>query len=579
MVKRRKTDAPRKPINLLEIGGGKHLTLAAKSAVLTDLKALGYIPQDQACSARQITRCRKEAATRSTDFGRLIVHKEFQTTDGPVLFPLQNPLAMLTIALAEGPRFAGYVRSAIARFGLPSPDAPWSIILYVDEVTCGQPLAVKADGRRKVQGVYWSIYQLGAQALADDSSWFELAAFRAVTADGFDGSVSHMLDVCLSCFFAREHNIRHCCRFELLEHGGFMLCLALEMLIADIPALVSAIGANGVSAILPCFLCRRVLSFKANAELTSLEGFVDLSCTDLALGRPHTNASLTKLLRGLEEAKATLGTTELKRKITLCGYKPIPNNFLMNAHQVSRPIDIIHPDWMHLMFQTGNWNRETFQIMRAATTRQTDAYALLTEYVANFSFPAARKLRRNTLSPKHWDSCKDATVFKTSASDGLTLYAVVGKFCQDVLLPRFAGAKLAELTLMMTSYNCLSDVVDLLQLSLHGLEIDPDLLDQKCQAWRRAHEAAYGVALTYLKTHLTSHLAKVLRARMVNRERQLAMLFACFALDYSICNAYMMCIYDSAWARCFSNARARRTCTSIYMPCTRSATTNTSADM
>jgi hypothetical protein len=129
-------------------------------------------------------------------------------------------------------------------------------------VTCGQPLAVKADARRKVHGVYWSIYQLGAVALSDDASWFELAAFRTSGTDAFEGSVSRLLGVCLSCFYDEDsHNIRHSCLFELLGYGPFMLTMVLEMLIADFQALVAAVGATGASAILPCFFCKRVLSF------------------------------------------------------------------------------------------------------------------------------------------------------------------------------------------------------------------------------------------------------------------------------------------------------------------------------
>ena len=65
---------------------------------------------------------------------------------------------------------------------------------------------------------------------------------------------------------------------------GLMLVLRIEMRIADIKAIVEAIGASGVSAHLPCWLGRRVLSFRAlkNDSYRALldDGFVDLNPTN-----------------------------------------------------------------------------------------------------------------------------------------------------------------------------------------------------------------------------------------------------------------------------------------------------------
>ena len=73
---------------------------------------------------------------------------------------------------------------------------------------------------------------------------------------------------------------------------GLMLVLRIEMLIADIKAIVEAIGANGVNAHLPCWFCSRVLNFRAlkNDSYRALldDGFVDLSSTNKRqLGYAH----------------------------------------------------------------------------------------------------------------------------------------------------------------------------------------------------------------------------------------------------------------------------------------------------
>ena len=74
--------------------------------------------------------------------------------------------------------------------------------------------------------------------------------------------------------------------FTVKGHGDLMPSVLVEMLIADITAIVEAIGANGVSAILPCFLCRYVLSFKAKEkyERKDISQLVGLGCLDQQRG-------------------------------------------------------------------------------------------------------------------------------------------------------------------------------------------------------------------------------------------------------------------------------------------------------
>lgn len=527
----------RTPIDVLTLGSGKRCSMAAKSAILKELKDMKYLPPDLAVSRSRIAAARSEVANRETPFGPLLIHKLFNTAEhGELECPVQNPLAMLYVAMSESPRFSHYVRCAMQAHGPPSLEAPWSIVIYVDEITCGNPLAVRSDARRKVQGVYWTLYQLGPQALADDMCWMEIVAFKTATTKDFVGCISHMLDVCLSCFFNEQgHDLRRGALFRVQSHGPFMLFLCVEMLIADIPALCESIGAMGTHGHVPCFYCRRILGWRAfdNPKIAALHGFNDLACIDQRQWGKHTNASLLQLLRDLQTT-ATTDPGALAKKQTLNGFKHMEGNFLLNPLTVnSKPLQVLMVDWMHLMFQSGCWNREVYQILATATTRQVKAYELLTTYVDAFTFPHNSKGAKSLLRPEHWASCRDAKppVFKSTASDGLTLYLLFGKFFDDVLLRRLqAGTALHDLLqLQVSSYHRLSEVIDLLQLSKFGHNVSPDLLDRRIHAWRLAHAAAYAKTLTYLKNHLVSHLPDCMRARLENSN--FAMLVACWALD------------------------------------------------
>ena len=234
----------------------------------------------------------------------------------------------------------------------------------------------------------------------------------------------------------------------------------------------------------------------------------------------------------------------MKRKQTLCGYKHIENNFLL---AVPRPIKLLCLDWMHLFFQSGNFNRELFRILRKATTRAFHAYRAMTQYVSAYHYPAAIALRPNLLCDAHWEACKDgdAQVFKCSASEGLTLYAVLCKFFEGIVLPHFNGsADHALLVAMVKSYSLLCDVVDLLQLCKFGVKVSPDLLEKKIDAWALAHRAAYGTDCWFLKNHLTMHLADIVREREADDEE--TSIFACWLLDRNVYAIYK-CTADLVW--------------------------------
>ena len=67
-----------------------------------------------------------------------------------------------------------------------------------------------------------------------------------------------------------------------------------------------ATGAKGPNAVAPCFLCRRIVSFKAAEQIRTLPGFVTLGCDDHTKWGKHTNTSLRTLLAELRDAAAQL---------------------------------------------------------------------------------------------------------------------------------------------------------------------------------------------------------------------------------------------------------------------------------
>ena len=418
----------------------------------------------------------------------------------PTPFPVQHPLAMLSVACGTSDRFSQYMREGIATHGAPSNDAPWSVVLYFDEVTCGNPLAV--GDKRQVQGVYWSLYQLGMTALSDEACWFEVVAFRTKHSKTFDGSMSHVVEVVLECFFSAPHDMRTGAVFDLKGYGAVMLVLILEMIIADIKALVEVIGSNGPTAVLPCFLCKRVLSFAAKQKpaFADRPDFVDLSCLDRSKWCKHTSASMRRVVRDLAAAKDVLPDKEFKQKQTLCGFKHLARNFLLNESLAIQAVKVLCFDWMHIFFQTGNWNREVWRTLELCKAAKLPWYPQLRDYVALFHFPSRGPSLKKLMDDQHKNSCADAGYFKRQASHGLALYCVVNELFSGVVLPRAQREGRMGVELAIVSHAALCDVIDLLCMSKNGFAVVPDLLGEILETWAEAHQRAFGADLWYPKS-------------------------------------------------------------------------------
>ena len=393
---------------LLELGK-KHMSSNAKTDLLKQLRDLGFLPDDAKLQKYHI-RAEKEAlAATETPFGQLLRAHAFRLAGnkGNATFPVQNPLAMLHIALSKSPRFSKYVRDAVAVHGLPSYGNPWGLVLYFDEVTCGNPLAM--GSKRKIQGVYWTVYELGPQALSDETAWFELACFQDEDVSKFDGKMSHVVEQTLRFFFDDDgHDLRTGLTFDLLQHGPFTLFMHLEILIADIKAHVEVVGSNGVNAMLPCLSCDHVVSYaaKRRPELAHNDDFVTLACLDPSKLGKRSSADIKALLQRLADSSAqvqagTMTKEAFDEATTWNGYKHIPNNVILNERLNVDIVRALVYDWMHLMFQTGNWNREFWRVLKLCERAGIPSYYQCGEYLRTWMWPrahAVRALWRNVFS-------------------------------------------------------------------------------------------------------------------------------------------------------------------------------------
>ena len=139
------------------------LPYISQNALVGILKLAESEPLPTAVSRHHIRSARDEVVHRQTPYGPL--HRKIDV--GQVTLEVQHPAAMLYHVCSTSASFSNMVRRAVAK-APPSPAAPWTFILYADEISPGNQLAHKS--KRKVWGFYWSLLEFGSAALAHEAS-------------------------------------------------------------------------------------------------------------------------------------------------------------------------------------------------------------------------------------------------------------------------------------------------------------------------------------------------------------------------------------------------------------------------
>ena len=117
--------------------------------------------------------------TDKTAYGPIAQYLDLKPADPagdnvPLL--MAHPLAMIWKAYRECDAFAAFLDARLVAQPC-TPDTPWKMILYGDEVHPGDVLG--GNKARKFQAVYYSFLEFGLVALSYESLWFTLTTTRS----------------------------------------------------------------------------------------------------------------------------------------------------------------------------------------------------------------------------------------------------------------------------------------------------------------------------------------------------------------------------------------------------------------
>lgn len=146
---------------LARIGSRSFLTQRALAHVLEDLDKLDAPPT--AKSRSSIKRAHVAAISDPESLLPMLGQWDVITVDGGTMpVPFVWPAAVLSMMCKRSPGFSELLQQTF-RARPPTPERPYRIVVYADEITPGN--ALKADNRRKTWAFYWSIADTCLQLL------------------------------------------------------------------------------------------------------------------------------------------------------------------------------------------------------------------------------------------------------------------------------------------------------------------------------------------------------------------------------------------------------------------------------
>ena len=325
-------------------------------------------------------------------------------------------------------------------------------------------------------------------------------------AGGLSGLFVGML---LTFFGQTSHNMEKSgISLTLADGSHHLVFMRLACFVADEAALHYAYCNKGASGLKPCILCANVFHHNLRHEIVERDttGLAQQHTThDASKLRFHTPQSVARIVQMLSNSYGTLNKArfaELERRL---GWNYTPHGVMWNP--ITRPL--IDPsstaayDWMHVVFVSGIFGVNMGQVMWRLKDEGV-TYAILHNYIQKFNWPAHVKSGGiEACSPERAKSSWANVVFKCTASEGLSLAPVFGKFFSDFLHrdppPSAMGKGIAA------NFLQLLHVVHLIKKS-GSCNVSPRDLQDAIKDYLYGYGKLHGEETMIIKFHLLLHL-------------------------------------------------------------------------
>ena len=483
-----------KRIRITDLRREAYATTRSVACLLKKSRAEG-IPEHVSESTQH--RARRAECARLTPYGPLVKELAIPPTTLGDTIAIQCPFSMLHEAIQEPP-VAEIFTTAIAEYGKPTPERPWRLIWYQDEIGIA-PL--DSHDPRKTLGVYWSFVEFGRRLLCTDAAWFVAAAVRSSLIDEIEGGTTRICKMVLRVFFVgEEFSFRTGIMLHIPGRSEPLLLFAeLALNAADLEGIFKFAMSKGATANVPCPLCMNMVSAKSMYALAG-NALKPISCLNKDDVIFHTDESIVVLLKDLRDTARTQ-PGELATLETDSGFTHSEHNALLDEQLGIKFCSTVHLDWFHTYHGIFCYELAALMTFLAQNARCKVTYKEISSFVEDYQ--TAKALPK--VSHLFHATCisKDTVHFKCGGSEALTLYPILAIYFRDVLPD-------GECSAQVKSFLAMCDVLDLLVVTREGMDmVSPEMLEASILSHMHLSQAAYGDLLWTLKFHVAAmHLAR-----------------------------------------------------------------------
>jgi hypothetical protein len=415
-----------------------HVTMSALSAVLRQASSIG-IP---ALSSRsQLREARERAINVTTPYGPLASIYELVPAKPNVTIKLRvvSMLSLLDHMFRSCPGFKHLMMSR--HTSQPSsPDAPWRLIIYGDEVTPGAQIS--ARNFRKFWAVYASLLEFGPLTLSNDKAWFELCVKESHEVSKACDGASQMFKVILKNTFcgATDPEVAGVVLGDPRgEHVRLFFKLGIFLMDGDAHRTVwRCMGDSGLKM---CMLCLNL--YTRDSGLVDEDGTKQLCCTlvhetDLILA---TDEDIYACIDRLAAHKLTDSNPMFEMRQRAVGFRFAPESVLMDPalRSVVRPVSSFCHDTQHAWFSSGVFNTVVYLFFETLWLGGLkNIYDAANTFVMGWNIPSmsgSAKGLYEIFSKNRVESWRKAKHLKCSAGECLGLYLILALFVRKHVWP------------------------------------------------------------------------------------------------------------------------------------------------
>ncbi len=404
----------------------------------------------------------------------------------------------------KGPAFQIAVKAALVEHPC-SPLQPWHLVLYLDEVTPGNPL--RPDNARKIWAVYMAFREFGKRRLCQTKYWIPTGVLRTKVAKHVRGGVSNLARTVLrSMFLTTPGWSSEGVAIRLSAEVCVLIFAKLSNILGDEAGMNATCSSKGASGIVPCLLCKNVIC-KNNDEGRNYLSFatgdylVDISESNSARFDLCSDADIWEKHDILKASKHTLGQAEFENLERAQGLNYNEHGILADA--ALRPFVPLASVWtydpMHNNFANGIAHVEFTHFLEHLRKEGGVHFDAIGDLMSSWSWPKFRYASKakvmGTWTPTRERSAESG--FKGQASEMLIAYPILRWLCTEKLLRNGVAVPQAE------SFIAMCQVLD--QVVPGATDHTPDILQQALREHMDKFKVAYGAEHMKPKHHFNMH--------------------------------------------------------------------------